>query len=203
MGKMECFIIDFMLALTPFCLPYLQNVMQATIEHRVGHVSLVLRTATEHQTRTRLFVCVETIAWLQVGTQEPLEQLVMVSLYLCVFVYSLQKWRRNRSSFFHVSYVSVYLGRQRWSPTERTHFVHVFFVPDNKQQVFHIANVWNSSNWIEAARKGFSLFFWLGTPSPLRLPIDRRNVIHMIKWTRPSPLRTVSHKKLDGGKAWD
>ena len=40
----------------------------------------------------------------------------------------------------------------------------------------------------------------IGTPPPL----PRQNIIHVIKWTRPSPppfLHTASNQKLDGGKA--
>ena len=37
--------------------------------------------------------------------------------------------------FYHVNGVSVYLGRQRgeWSPIERMHFMHTFFI-SNKEQ---------------------------------------------------------------------
>ena len=53
----------------------------------------------------------------------------------------------------------------------------------------------------------FFFSFSIRDPSPglSMCYLGRRNVIHAIKWTRPSPLflHTASNQKLDGEKAWE
>jgi len=45
--------------------------------------------------------------------------------------------------FYHMSDVSVYLGRQRWGGflDQTMHFAHAFFILNQEQCVFHLANV--------------------------------------------------------------
>ena len=86
--------------------------------------------------------------------------------------------------FYHVNDISVYLGRQRGGgvPGRRTSFG-AFSKRKTREQ---------------------NAYFRPGTPPP-SVYLGRHQLIHMIKWTRPSPsvLPTASDQKLDDGKAWE
>ena len=86
--------------------------------------------------------------------------------------------------FYHVNDISVYLGRQRGGgvPGRRTSF-----------------GAFSKRKTLEQ-----NAYFRPGTPPP-SVYLGRHQLIHMIKWTRPSPsvLPTATDQKLDDGKAWE
>ena len=90
---------------------------------------------------------------------------------------------------------------------ERMDFVHVFFVLKQERYVFRLVNIQNSSTWGRNYKKASSSFFQWGIPSPPLFTKVDTDVIHVIKWTRPSPSVFAYCKlsKLDDrdGKAWE
>ena len=48
--------------------------------------------------------------------------------------------------------------------TKRIHFAHAYFIL-NKWQLFHFTNAWDSSIWIDTARKGINLALSVGPPA--------------------------------------
>ena len=73
------------------------------------------------------------------------------------------------------------------SLSKRTPFTHTFFVLNKECYIFHFTNVRTRVLEQNLQRKGLKLVLSIGDPSrPLSTKVDT-DVIHMIRWTRPSP----------------
>ena len=82
--------------------------------------------------------------------------------------------------------VSVYLGRHKEeeSPIKIMPSAHMLFVLNQEQYVFHFANVQNSSIWGRNYKIRPHAHSFDGGPLYTQEDTD---IIHLIKWTKPSP----------------
>ena len=69
---------------------------------------------------------------------------------------------------------------------ERTHFVHAFFILNYEWYIFHFTNVQNFTTWGRNYKiRPQACFFNRGLRPP-SIILGRHNILHVIKWTKPS-----------------